>query len=212
MDSLRRAYLRLLSEHAASSGLRVVGYCPMTNHVHIVGLPETEASMANTFRHVNGRFAQYWNTEWNRSGHLWQNRYYSCPVEEAAVGRVLAYVERNPVRAGIVMSADDYEWSSAREHLGRAEWGPMLDAEWWSARWTAGEWRQVLKGGGECKRELREIREATYAGRPLGSAVFVSGVEEKLGRKLGGRAGGRLMRESDGDCGNQLWLLGEEGQ
>ena len=208
-DSLRRAYLRLLSEHSATNGLRVLGYCLMTNHVHILAVPESECSMANTFRHVNGRFAQYWNTEWNRSGHLWQNRYYSCPVEEEAVGRVLAYVERNPVRARMVASAGDFEGSSAREHLGDEEWGPMLDAGWWSGRWTAGEWREVLKGGGECEREMREIREATYTGRPLGSKAFMAGVESRLGRKLGVRRECRAKQEFD-DGGNQLGLWGVE--
>ena len=91
-DALRRAYLRLLSQHAATHRLRVLAYCLMTNHVHIVAIPETDSSMANTFRHAHGRFSQYWNTEQKRSGHLWQNRYYSCAVEEAAVGRVIAYV------------------------------------------------------------------------------------------------------------------------
>jgi len=72
-DVLRRAYLQLLSEHAAGNGLRLLAYCLMTNHVHIVAVPGTGASMANTFRHAHGRFSQYWNTEQKRTGHLWQN-------------------------------------------------------------------------------------------------------------------------------------------
>jgi len=85
-DPLRRTYLQLLSEHASANHLRVLAYCLMTNHVHIVAIPEEAGSMANTFRHAHGRFSQYWNTERKRTGHLWQNRYYSCPVEEGAVG------------------------------------------------------------------------------------------------------------------------------
>ena len=75
------AELDLLKEHSDRFGLGVLAYCPMTNHVHIVGVPEDEEPMAWTFRHVNARFAQTWNTLARRSGHLWQNSFYSCPRE-----------------------------------------------------------------------------------------------------------------------------------
>ena len=129
-DAVRHAYLELLSEHAAGNRLRLLACCLMTNHVHIVAVPEADSSMANTFRHAHGRFSQYWNTDRNRTGHLWQNRYYSCPVEELAVCRVMAYAENNPVRAGMVERAEDFEWSSAGAHLGRIGAGAMLDMEW----------------------------------------------------------------------------------
>ncbi len=145
-DPVRRAYLQLLTEHAAASRLQVLSYCLMTNHVHIVAIPETNAAMANTFRHAHGRFSQYWNTERRRSGHVWQNRYYSCPVEESVAGRVIAYVENNPVRAGMVERAEDFEWSSARAHVGKAERGAMLEGDWWRLRWSALEWQAILNG------------------------------------------------------------------
>ena len=181
----------------------------MTNHVHIVAIPETNSSMAYTFRHAHGRFAQYWNTEQKRNGHLWQNRYYSCAVEEAAVGRVIAYVETNPVRAGMVKYAGDFEWSSARAHLGQVTDEQILDADWWRVHWTALEWKQTLLNLSEQKQdqeqELRAIREATYTGRPLGSQAFVAALGEKLGRELGARPGGRAKKDLDQDA-NQLAL------
>ena len=123
-DSIRHAYLKLLSEHAAGNGLRLLAYCLMTNHVHVVAVPTNASSMANTLRHAHGRFSQAWNTLENRTGHVWQNRYYSCPVEEMEVGRVLAYVENNPVRAGIVGCAENLhgparELTWAKEPPGR---------------------------------------------------------------------------------------------
>jgi putative transposase len=199
-DSMRRAYLQLLSEHAAGDGLRLLAYCLMTNHVHIVAVPEADGSMANTFRHAHGRFSQYWNTEQNRTGHLWQNRYYSCPVAESAVGRVMAYVENNPVRAGMVERAEDFEWPSAGAHLGRIGAGTMLDMEWWQTRWTAEDWRGVLLERAELEQELRAIRQATYSGRPLGSKQFVARLEEKLGRILEVRRGGRTKQIADRCC------------
>lgn len=204
-DALRRAYLQLLSEHAAANRLRLLAYCLMTNHVHIVAVPEADSSMANTFRHAHGRFSQYWNTDRNRTGHLWQNRYYSCPVEELAVCRVMAYVENNPLRAGMVERAEDFEWSSAGAHLGRIGAGTMLDMEWWQRRWTAEDWRGVLLERSALEGELRAIRQATYTGRPLGSKQFIAGLERKLGRVLEGRTGGRTKQIAD-RCGDQLPL------
>jgi REP-associated tyrosine transposase len=194
-DAIRHAYLQLLAEHAAANRLRVLAYCLMTNHVHIVAIPETERSMANTFRHAHGRFSQYWNTARQRSGHLWQNRYYSCPVEESAAGRVIAYVENNPVRAGMVERAEDFAWSSAPSHLGRTAYVALLDREWWQSRWSPEEWQSVLMNRAESEQELRAIREATYLGRPLGSQQFVAELGRKLGRKWEPRAGVRTKQE-----------------
>jgi hypothetical protein len=80
----------------------------MTNHLHLVAIPDTEPALGRTLRHVHGRFAQYWNTEAKTVGHMWQYRYYSCPMEPARVWSVIRYVELNPVRAGLVDHALDY--------------------------------------------------------------------------------------------------------
>lgn len=125
-DPLRTIYLELLREHASLNHLWIVAYCLMTNHLHLVVIPETEKSMENTFRHAHSRFAQYWNTEFHTDGHLWQNRYYSCPVEESAVGRVICYVENNPVRRGW--------WRAGSSFPGRARertWKVRIAADAW---------------------------------------------------------------------------------
>jgi putative transposase len=191
---MRSAYLQLLSEHATSHRLRVLAYSIMTNHVHVVAIPDGEASMANTFRHAHRRFSQYWNTERRKTGHVWQNRYYSCPVEDAAVGRVIKYVEENPVRAGMVDRAEDFWWSSARSHMGATEAEPWLDNGWFAARWTSEDWGTVLAGRNATHEDLQSIREATYLGRPLGSKNFTAELETKLGRRLEARPGGRPKR------------------
>ena len=89
-DQARNVYLALLKEHAKHHGLSILGYCLMTNHVHLLAIPEHPDSMAATFRYAHGRFAHYVNAGQCRSGHFWQNRFYSCPIEESAAGAVLA--------------------------------------------------------------------------------------------------------------------------
>jgi putative transposase len=115
-------------------------------------IPEESASMANTFRHAYGRFAQYWNTEFRTSGHLWQNRYYSCAVEERAVGCVMAYVENNPVRAGMARCAEDYVWSSARAHLSGTDVAGCLDMNWWRTSEMQPGWSDALLNAGCARR------------------------------------------------------------
>jgi putative transposase len=194
-------YLELLAEHAGRNRLRVLAYCLMTNHVHLVVVPETERSLANTFRHAHARFSQYWNTEFHRTGHLWQNRFYSCPIEEAAAWRVVRYVEQNPVRAGMVETAAAYAWSSAAAHVG-LEASPVLDCDWWNSRWTAESWEAVLKDADD---EAAAIRLATYSGRPYGSGAFVRALETELGRKLERRKGGRPRKKPEDAAQMSLW-------
>ena len=98
----RAAYLRLLQQNLAPAETRVLAWCLMTNHVHLVLVPGREDSLEILLRRLHGRYAQMVNARRLRSGHLWQNRFFSCPLSADHLRRVLAYVERNPVRAGLV--------------------------------------------------------------------------------------------------------------
>lgn len=57
---------------------------------------------------MHGRYAQYWNARWQRSGHLWQNRYFSCPLGDGHLWAAIRYVEQNPVRARISTLPQEY--------------------------------------------------------------------------------------------------------
>ncbi len=103
----RAAYLKLVSQNRADARVRLLGWCLMSNHIHLVAIPEREDSLAVLLRRVNGRYAQYYNARTGRSGHLWQNRYFACPLSPTHVWRALIYVERNPVRTGLVECAHE---------------------------------------------------------------------------------------------------------
>jgi putative transposase len=187
---LKHIYLDLLREQAANYRLRILGYCLMTNHLHLVAIPEAEHSMAGTLRHAHGRFAQYWNTARGGVGHMWQNRYYSCPLEATRVWAVLRYVELNPVRGGMVAEALQYRWSSAAAHASGFDTSGVLDMNWWRGEWTKGDWKAALQADTEST-GADAIRRATYGGRPLGDTDFVASLERRLGRTLAARPGGR---------------------
>ncbi len=188
-DDLRQTYLDLLRQHSANYRLRILAYCLMTNHLHLVVIPQAENSMSGALRHAHGRFAQYWNTARQGMGHMWQNRYYSCPMEASRVWSVMRYVELNPWRGGMIEEAVRYPWSSAAAHASGFDEYHILDMAWWRAEWPAGNWLAALRSDESATAD--DIRRATYTGRPLGSSDFVATLEQRLGRPLAARPSGR---------------------
>ena len=119
-DDDRRFYIDLLREKCEQFGVSLLGYCLMTNHVHFVAVPRRADSLAKTLGQTHWRYAMRFNRRYRRSGHLWQNRFYSCPLGPSHLLAALAYVDVNPVRAGLVGDAAQYPWSSARARTWRA--------------------------------------------------------------------------------------------
>ncbi len=193
-DNDRLVYLGLLQQYAKQQRLAILGYCLMPNHVHLIAVPEREGSLRRALRNIHGRYAAYLNARQASSGHVWQGRYYSCPMDDDRLWTALRYVERNPVRAAMVRDAADFPWSSARIHLGGG-WDGLIDLAPWSERWTLAEWREFLSAT-EFERESEALRRSTHSGRPLGSAQFVEHLEARLARPLLARRGGRPKKKS----------------
>lgn len=189
-DRDREFYLGLLRRRSRQHGLEVLGYCLMTNHIHLLVRPQSPESLAQVLGRAHFVYAQRFNTEHSRSGHLWQARFYSCPAEEVALLAIMRYVEQNPVRAGIVTHAWEYPWSSAAVHVGRRKDSGLIDTESWAAQTTAAEWRTLLQETEDLNR-VAEIRHRTMTGRPLGNQEFVTEVEARLDRQLTCRPPGR---------------------
>ena len=90
----------------------LIGYCLMSNHVHLVVTPHDADGLALALRHTHGRYAIYWNAVHQSSGHAWQGRYYSCPLDRVHLWEALRYTELNPVRAGLTSEAE--AWRSVQ--------------------------------------------------------------------------------------------------
>lgn len=188
-DADRVAYLELLRRSCALSRLSLLGYCLMPNHVHLVAVPRRDDSLAQALRQTHGRYAAYWNARRSSSGHVWQGRFYSCPLDDTHVWRALRYVELNPVRAGMVAVAEQWPWSSAAAHGGK-DANRLLEMDRWQARWTVAEWKEYMAAG-ELQSDLCALRKSTHTGRPLGSQEFVVKLEQTTVRALAPRKGGR---------------------
>ena len=183
VDDDRRVYLALLREQGLRFGLRVEGYCLMTNHVHVVGIPAREDSLAKAIGRTHFLYTHYVHKMHGRTGHFWQNRFYSCPMDDAHAFNALCYVELNPVRAGLVKRAWDYPWSSAPAHCaGKGD--ALVDLTAWRARMPGKEWRAMLKEIAGDPAAQEAVRRSTHTGRPLGSDAFLSKLEHLLGRRV----------------------------
>jgi len=187
-DIDRKVYLKLLKAHCTDQSVRIWAYCLMPNHVHHILVPDSEGGLSVAFQRIHGEYARYFNTRHVMVGHLWQGRFKTCLLDETHLWNAVRYVERNPVRGGLVQRAEDCPWSSAAAHCGLREDSilspglPFVNSivEW--AAWLSGE---------EPTRELEFIRERTRTGRPCSTNEFARQLEALTGLSLLKRKPGR---------------------
>ena len=180
----RRVFLGLLREQAERFDFRLEGYCLMTNHVHVVGVPAREDCLAKAVGRTHLLYSQYVNRMHGRSGHLWQNRFYSCAMDDDHAFNALCYIELNPVRARMVKRAWDYPWSSAAAHCGGEQASALLDLRGWREKMPPKGWRATLEEVAGDPDVQEAVRRNTCTGRPLGSDAFLSKVEHVLRRRV----------------------------
>ena len=183
VDDDRWFYLELLNNYARKFALEILGYCLMTNHVHIIAVPKNEDSLAKAVGRTNLIHAQYINRLHNRSGHLWQNRFFSCPLGPRHFFKALCYIERNPVRSKMTRFAWQYQWSSAAAHTGKNDPAGIIDPALWREISSGINYKDMLTHA-EDKEELQKIRTCLNVGRPLAGDSFLSKLEHTLGRRL----------------------------
>lgn len=176
-DPDRKLYLKLLEHNANRYHLLLEAYSLMSNHVHIVAVPEYANSIAKTFQVCHGSYASYFNQKYEKSGHVWQARPFSCVLDETHFWAAVRYVERNPVRAGITRCAEDYPWSSAPAHCGRG--GTLKLDPNWPPNEAVPNWSKWLSQEDPLDVQQR-IRERTFRGRPCGNEAFLKNVEVGL--------------------------------
>ena len=187
-------YRELLNHYARRHGLGIATYCLMTNHVHIIGIPEHEDSIAKALGDCHGTYATEFNKKYRKTGHLWQLRPYSSVLDEEHAWAAVRYVECNPVRAGMAFRAEDYPWSGARAHCGLAT-DPLLTTAWPDTSLLP-DWSTWLSTTPDVSYEHR-IRQRTFTGRPCGSEEFVRQIEGITRRRLAPGKPGPKPKSSD---------------
>ena len=201
VDDDRTVYLELLKEQAQRFGLDVLGYCLMTNHVHIIAVPRNETALAKAIGRTHFLYTQYVNRMHGRSGHLWQNRFFSCPMDNQHLLKAMRYIETNPLRAKMVRKPWLYPYSSAAAHVENTDPTGLLDMKWWLAKSKQFDWKAILQKEMD-KQEVDSIRLATTRGRPLATDSFLSKIEKIAGRRLRPLPVGRPKKKKDSEKGD----------
>ena len=183
-----RQYLDWLILYSKKYSLKIWAYCLMNNHVHFIAVPMAHDSLAKTFNTLHMRYSQHINMKKNATGHLWQGRFFSCALDEEHLYAGVRYVENNPVRAGIVMKAEEYKWSSAPSHI-HTHADPVLSNDCYLHE-TIKDWSTYLKGKEENKL-IDALKKSTRTGRPCGDNRFIKHLEDLLGRRLSAFSRGR---------------------
>lgn len=185
-DADREEYLRLQKEQGERFGVKFISYCLMTNHIHLIAIPEDETGLSRAIGEAHRLYTRRINFREKVRGYLFQGRFFSCPLDNTYLLAAVRYVERNPVRAKMVKHAWDYKWSSAAYHTGKSK-SDMLVTEAGLLK-EIDDWPKFLS---ESDMELEELRKQTRTGRPLGTAVFLQKAEELTQRILRPRKAGR---------------------
>jgi putative transposase len=126
----RRRFLDLLWRTVERRGWLCHAYCLMGNHYHLV-VETPAANLGRGMRDLNGMYTQAFNRRHGRSGHVFQGRYHAVLVQrDAHLLELCRYVVLNPVRAGLVVRAEDWRWSSYRATAGLAGRPEHLCIDW----------------------------------------------------------------------------------
>lgn len=190
------AFLRVLEEALQKHPIRLLSYCVMPTHWHLVLWPQTDHQLSDFLHWLTLTHSVRWHRHYHStgSGHLYQNRFKAFPTEDNEhLYTVLRYVERNALRAGLVERAEDWLWSSlyAREkqtplaaHL--ADWPVALPEDWVE---------QVNEPQTEA--ELEDLRTSVNRGRPFGSKNWMDKTVRTLNLEHTLRSRGRPPKQTE---------------
>jgi putative transposase len=164
----------------------------MTNHVHLVAVPENEPSISRALHLAHTEYSAYFNSKYGFSGHLWESRSGIFTMDDSHLWNTVRYVERNPVRAGMVKRAEDYLWSSAAAHCGLRS-DTLLSSDF-PPSGVIDDWAKWLEID-QSAEEQRTIRRHTSTGRPWCTPELLIQLEKLTGQKLTLNERGRPKKE-----------------
>lgn len=180
-------YIKLLKGACEKAGTEVLAYCLMPNHVHFIMVPSHEDGLRATMGETHRRYTQMVNSREECTGHLWQERFHSFPMDQSHLYSCVRYVELNPVRAKLVEKPQSWLWSSARAHL-TGEDDMLVQAD--AMKDMIPDWQGYLDAG-ISEKDLKQFHKHKRTGRPLGPEDWISELEKSTGRTLAKQKPGR---------------------
>jgi len=181
--------LGLLQENAKKFEVDVHAYVLMTNHFHLLATPQTEKGLPLLMQAVGRSYVRYFNDLQSRTGTLWEGRYRSTLIEtDRYLLACMAYIDLNPVRAGMVAEAFDYAWSSHGFYVG-AHSDKLITphALFWDLANTPfgreAAYADLVRSGISADQQAALTRSA-LAGWALGDADFVADLQKRTERRV----------------------------
>jgi len=209
-DSDYFAFVRTIHHACARVPMRLLGFCIMPNHFHLVMWPQEAAFLSEWMRWLQTAHARRYHRLRGTSGHLWQGRYKSFPVQQdGALNTVLKYVENNPVRAGLVARSEEWPWSSAGIWLKKGADPRLMRAFREEGEPTPTQAPAWLEEGpvhrpqpwlryvnaAVVEAELNQLRRSIVSELPFGTDTWVAEICERLGISSRLRPPGRPREE-----------------
>jgi putative transposase len=189
-----REFLNLLTSASDRLPMRLIAYCLMPNHVHLVLWPHGDGELSRWMQWLLTAQVRRHHRRHGTSGHLWQGRFKAFPIQkDEHLLAVLRYVERNPLRAGLVGRAEDWPWSSlgAPEFPVAADQGAAPALALHPGPLPRGaNWRHWVNEA-EDPDQLAALRASVNRGAPWGSPSWVRRTAGRLGLEASLRPRGR---------------------
>ena len=198
-DADYAAFEKVLAETQAQVFVRILSYCLMPNHWHLVLWPVQDGDLARFMQRLTTTHVRRWHLHRHTvgRGHLYQGTYKSFPIEEDDhLYTVLRYVERNPVRPTLAERAEEWRWSSLwcwthpSEHAEKpvlCPWPVPRPADW-----------VTRVNRALTKKELEAVRASVVRGRPFGTEAWQESTAKQLGLESTFRPRGRPKKTNGG--------------
>jgi len=188
-DEDLEAFVRIMGEAGLRVPMRVVAYCLLRNHFHLVLWPRADADLSRWMHWLLTTHVRRYLRHYRHSGHVWQGRFKAFPIQQDEhLLTVFRYVERNPLRTGLVERAQDWRWSSL---LPDAE-GPSLDP---GQTPRGSNWLEFVNTP-MTESEVAAIQLSLRRDRPYGTDTWTNETAGCLGLEYSIRARGRQPRLS----------------
>jgi len=193
-----RFFLDLLGDAAQQFDVAIHAYVLMSNHFHLLATPQTVDGLPKMMQAVGRTYVRYFNRVQQRTGTLWEGRYKSTVIQtDRYLMACMAYIDLNPVRAGLVSTPQDYPWSSHLHYLGlRADRLITPHALVWElgntpfAREAA--YAELVQSGINSVQQAA-LTQATLRGWALGEPDFVADLQKRTERRVAKTRAGRPL-------------------
>ena len=198
-DADRERLLALLAEQAAASGVAVHAYVLMDNHLHLLATPDSPDGVARMMQGLGRAYVRQFNARTGRSGTLWEGRYRGGVIQpEKYLLSCMAYMDLNPVRAGLADAPQAYGWSSHRHYIGQVADRlvtphPLV----WQLGNTPFAREQAYAQrveAGVAPSQAQALTDAALHGWGLGDDAFLQDLQRQSGRRLTRGRPGRPRR------------------